>query len=481
MSRANDRLPPGAQKKEEQDEPTNDRCNRQADSPQQPSLSQHLYIAVPIILVMLAVVWFATCGDWRVSDPEVFGQFFDVQAASLLQGHWDVPHGGIGFEAFIHDGKFYGYFGFIPALARIPLNFILPTMRGCWSRSAVIAGCFVTLVYSYRILLAARRHLGLSPLLGRGARLAYCGFILTAGLGSTLIFLSSRCYIYHEAIIWGAVLALACYDHMLRYLTRPTGRGLLCCCLLCFCCFFTRASVGSGTVAAVMMLFLNLFASRTMFGRSRKREPLLRVSRWLRCWPTDSIPPWRHVLATAATVAAVLAVYVTVNQARFGTFFDGMPFKLYNQVALEPSGERLARTHGSAVSWANVRTDAAAYFSITSIRIFDRFPWVGCAVHARIFPESRFDIVEPFSSLTASMPALTLLCAAGIPWARKTPGGRGTVAEGPATHFQEWVRVQPSPSWERLPERLSYCSPRESARGTSTISSRSWCSPAPSD
>jgi hypothetical protein len=374
----------------------------------------HLYIGVPIGVVLLAFVWMVTCGTWEITVPESFGQFFDVQAESLLAGRWDVAPRGIAIEAFIHNGKFYGYFGFVPALARIALNAVAPSLWGCWSRISMTLGCCVSLIYAYLLLLETRRAVGLGPALKSAARWVYAGFLITAGLGSTLIFLASRAYIYHEAIIWGGALALGCYCHMMRYVRRPTTANLLITAGLCFGSFFSRASVGSGAVVAMLLLTVGLFAAWLLEHQPGKprwwKAPLRFVKRLARA----PVAPKGHVLAAGATVLAVVGVYIAVNQAKFGTWFDGMPFRYYNQVVFEPTQQRMQRTHGQAVSWANFRTDVNAYFSTRNIRFTRAFPFVANTPDAYFYPESRYATVEPYSSLSASMPALSLLALVGL-------------------------------------------------------------------
>ncbi len=74
----------------------------------------------------------------------------------------------------------------------------------------------------------------------------------------------------------------------------------------------------------------------------------------------------------------------------------------------------MQRTRGSAVSWANFRTDCNAYLSPKNIAFSRRFPFVTSKWSAYFYPETRYDLVERYSSVTASMPALSLLAAVGL-------------------------------------------------------------------
>src|SRR4051794_1328710 len=242
-----------------------------ATQPGRRSLRGQAHLLPAIILVLGAFVWMVTYGTWDLTRRETFGQFYDGQAHSLLDGRWDVDPLYIDFEAFVRDGKTYGYFGFVPALFRVPIEFLAPdfafSMTGRWSRLSETIACCVTLWYAWRILRRARTAfpelddpLSAPKDRGNGARDKDAGviFLVLAGLGSTLIFLASRSYIYHEAIIWGAAFALGCYYHLLQYLARPRLRKLIAACVLAFCAFFSRGSVGMGTVAALGLLAVDL-------------------------------------------------------------------------------------------------------------------------------------------------------------------------------------------------------------------------------
>ena len=92
-----------------------------------------------------AFAWVVTGGGFKFIFPEGFGAFYDFQAASLLQGRLDVAEEGIGNEAFIYAGKYYGYFGLTPALMRLPLV-IFDVAFGNLSRAFMLidyTGCLI--------------------------------------------------------------------------------------------------------------------------------------------------------------------------------------------------------------------------------------------------------------------------------------------------------------------------------------------------
>src|SRR5688500_10582025 len=112
------------------------------------ALRRHAYL-LPALLPALGVfVWMVTCGTGNLFDREPFAQCYDGQAKSLLAGRWDVEPHYIGQEAFVRDGRSYGYFGFVPALFRIPAALLLPGAEGRWSRLSQTVACAVSLWYA---------------------------------------------------------------------------------------------------------------------------------------------------------------------------------------------------------------------------------------------------------------------------------------------------------------------------------------------
>ena len=77
---------------------------------------RHAFVFPAIFIAMMLCFWFATAGNGKLLYPEYFCGFYDAQSRSLLHGRLDVPPKAIGFEAFDHAGKTYGYFGITPAL-----------------------------------------------------------------------------------------------------------------------------------------------------------------------------------------------------------------------------------------------------------------------------------------------------------------------------------------------------------------------------
>src|SRR5215207_2549636 len=114
-------------------------------------LRARIYFFISLGIIMLVYCWMITYGTWNILDQENFGTFYDAQAKSFLEGRLDIPLSAIRGEAFIRDGKYYGYFGFGPALLRLPFVLIFPHSEGIWTRSLMVVACILTIVYAYLI------------------------------------------------------------------------------------------------------------------------------------------------------------------------------------------------------------------------------------------------------------------------------------------------------------------------------------------
>ena len=401
------------------------------------SLRPHVYVLPAAALVVAAFVWMVTCGTGDLLGRESFGGFYDAQARSLLAGRWDVPRQAILDEAFLRDGKAYGYFGFAPALLHLPVVLLWPGSDGRWSRLSESAACCVSLWYAYQLLLHARTAFGLAPQVDRRSKILYSLFLINVGLGSSLIFMASEAYVFHEAIIWGAAFSLASYDYLARYCTTGRFRWLMCACMLGFLAFFSRGSVGTGALTALALTAVSI-AARSFHKKGpdflnvlhaeaeRRQEP--QIIRWTQrraapdpCSAPESGAAWGsfgtrrpawHAAIAAGAVALTLGVFVTINYAKFRTFFDAAPLRLYVQMQTNP--QRLNRVAGKQVSLSNVRSGARAYFSPGQIEFQKTFPWVFATRNARVYPEARYDLIEPYASLPASAPATCALAIAGV-------------------------------------------------------------------
>lgn len=346
-------------------------------------------------LATLLFTWMVTYGSFRLVAPEVFANFYDFQAASLLQGRLDVPREAISGEAFIHHGKVYGYFGLTPALLRLP--FVIHDVAfGELTRVSMMVGFAAALLACHLLL---RTAYGLA---GRGTPSAFATalFVGTAGLGSTLFFLGSRAYVYHEAILWGIAFALFGAWAALRHYTAPRGRwwiGSLICGVLS-----VHARPPTGLFA---LTFLGVVAL-VLLVRERR----------------TATAAWRHVLIGTACGLGIFS-FNAVSYLKFRTF-EGCPLR-YN---VQYDANRLARIDGKQFHLVNIPLAVECYLLRPNLRFEPGFPYlyIDGRVSALHHPEAKIDYHDKTLGFPFSMPALCWLAlAGGLIAVRRAAGLRG--------------------------------------------------------
>ena len=370
--------------------------SRPADSRLKICWRAHSYILPSFGLAIIVWCWFVTAGSWHFFQQEDFCGFYDAYARSIIHGHFDVPRSAIGAEAFTFQGKTYGYFGIGPALLRIPLILLFPEMDGLWSRVMILIAAAISLVCAYVLL---RMFRGDSPLTNT-ERLLHSIFIVSAAIGSSVVFLISRSYTYHEALMWSGAFALLFACAIGRYFARPRPGLLLLAGLFSFMSFHCRPTVGAGallamtTVAAILILRARIkpdFAQR-IFGFAKV------------------VRPFHHALLTVVTVFFTVGIYFGVNYAKFRTF-DGVPLRYYDFYHQFPI--RMRVTGGKQVHLQNIPTAVATYFGLHGFTFTRQFPWFHLEEEETVIGWPRNDLIEPFSTVPVSMPALTLLAVIG--------------------------------------------------------------------
>lgn len=368
-----------------------------AHQPSQKRWFSRWHIILTFCVSLLICGWFVTWADGKFLVHDGLASFYDAQALSIMTGHFDVPREAIGFEAYIVNGKAYGYFGIAPALLRIPLLIVFPQFDGLWSRLMMMVACTLALLCAYRILLQMR---GNSEKTTRFQRLLHSLFILCAALGSTNVFIIARSYIFHEAIIWGSTFALLFALTLLKYLQSPSRLLLAAAGAFAFMSFHSRATAGAGALLAMCLL------TAILLWRALRKSDAAESSLAFRAFAN----PLAHALIAAVAVTFTLTTYFCVNYAKFRTF-GSMPLQYYYLYVQTPS--RMQATGAKQIHPENLPTSLATYFGLRGLQFEQQFPWVGLARNATVIGSPSIDVVEPFSTFPVSMPALTLLALAG--------------------------------------------------------------------
>lgn len=351
------------------------------------------WIAVAISLVMLS--WLITEGDWNFFPKAGFLEnFYDGQAQSLLHGRIDVAPEAIGPEAFLRNGKAYGYYGPTPALIRIPLQLLFPGMHGRWNcLSMLLASVLMITMLS----LLMNRVEKLFPIPGRPylRHFLRAALILAVAIGSTNYYVSSERKMYQEAIIWSSSLAFAHAVFLFFYLMNPRPRWLVLSCLMAFLAIFSRLSSGAGPLFSLLLVDVAILLPSVRF----------------RSFWTDSNPPRRAAIIISFTLIASAVFCGGLNYWKFGQV--SIPISMNKQF----DQQRMERIKGKIVSLNNLPITLSSYLSPGNIIFTGNFPWafltMGDTSLLKRFPKASFDIFEPFASLPAAMPGIFLSAIAG--------------------------------------------------------------------
>ena len=357
------------------------------------------FVAIALICT-LVFSWIITGGTFRFFETESFEAFYDYQAVSLLHGRLDVPEPALITEAFIFEGKYYGYFGPTPALQRLPFA-LLGVRFGQWSRCCMVADYLACLAAAYALLIHAARLLSRAKTWP--SRFDVVVLIGGAGLGSTLFFTASRAYIYHEAILCGAAFALwssYCSLRWLAALERRWWLGALVCGVL---------SVHARPPAGLFALAVLGSAALVHLWRQRAAGP--------RAWS-------RPLAIGALSVLGVLS-FNALSYLKFKSF-EGAPLKYHIQY----NPDRLSVIEGRNFHTGNFRYDFDAYVWRPNFRFVRTFPYF--EIQGRSpgeYADTHIDVAEPTLALPYAMPALCLLSIIAIGLAIfRWPGSRLSLA-----------------------------------------------------
>jgi len=331
-----------------------------------------------ILLTALYAAWAAlllTNFDLHPFASEKLGRVFTDVARHLL--HWDftVDPDVITFEAFVHDGRTYTYFGILPAIARIPLVLLggedLQLARiSCLLALAIGVYCGIRIVQAAFTLADNRAHPFVLPIL------------IGMATSGPAVYLLAAASIYQEVIFWAAAFTAAFNAIVLRRHfagQKLQGRDFVCLSVLAGLCLLTRSNCGVALYAA---LFLLMLAD-------------------LRASPTPLISGTR-VVAGAVTIGFV-AMQLTVNWQRWGSPLAFLPWQYYDQFINHPDFMARLIRHGT---FAAIRVPFAFAYYVTGLKPE--------AVAPAFFEDYYGAIEGPRSITTLCAPLIWLFAAYGL-------------------------------------------------------------------
>jgi hypothetical protein len=359
--------------------------------------------------------WMVFAGSTDLLQAEPLGAIYDAQARSLLHGHWEVPKDVLSFERFNVDGRYHTYFGPWPAVLRMPVIALTDAYDGRLSRVSMLVAFIVLVAFAARLAWQARVILrGRGPV-GWRTLLAAAGFVFVVGCGSTALFLGSRAFVYHEAILWAVAWSVAGYSFLVAYLVDGRRRDLVGTCVTATLALLSRPSVGLGPALALgALLAVRILEHVAIWWRARSQRPSSGPLWVTRALGVNEARARGSVWTAAAAVVVPIALYAYVNSVKFGSLF-GVPIDKQDVLLRRPERRAsLAATGNTLFGIDYAPTNLLQYFRPDAIGFRRTFPWVTFADAPHVFGNVIFDNIEPSASLTVTSILLVALAVLGV-------------------------------------------------------------------
>ncbi len=317
----------------------------------------------------------------RMTADGVNADFFDIQARALFHGNLDVPAGSLGIEAFVVDGRHYMYFGPFLALLRMPVLLVTDRLDGRLTALSMLVGWFVLAAALIVLVRRVRWRLRGDAPVGRFEVVGLAAVVATVTGGSTVVYLASQPWVYHEVYIWSTALTVATVASLVAAWDDPSWRRILLTTALALATMLTRITAGWAMALALVVTGAWILISR------RQRRVDRRRAGW----------------GLVAGGTAVVLIGSLVNWAKFRHPYL---FPIADQVWTKHSAHRrfvIATNGGGLEGLQFVRTTLAAYFRPDGVRFTSVFPFISPPADP---PAPVGNVLLDGSWRTGSVPAL---------------------------------------------------------------------------
>lgn len=321
--------------------------------------------------------------------------FYDLQAIAFLHGHVQLPRDVLSVEAFTVHGRSSMYYGPFLAIVRMPLMVVAPSLAGRTTEVSMLLAVIALSFVALSLLRRAMAEFGAPA--GTLARVAPGSFAVAVVAGSTVLYLAGFPSVYAETELWGVVLCLATFRLAIAVLDRPTVGSALLLGASAGATYSTRAALGLGAIAvAIAVAGISLRSSRRASSGST-------VARW-------SIPT-----ATVGLTTVGVAVSAAVNAARFGTLFS-VPVRAQAIATdgLSAMEMRFVAHHSSFTDPLVLPSTLVRYLRPDGVDLSSLVPFVNFPSSIGVLQPSRFEGLNPASTVPASMPFLLLAAFLGL-------------------------------------------------------------------
>jgi hypothetical protein len=282
-----------------------------------PPVSLNLYFIGLIAVVSVYYLFLLSNGTLQMLAPELLDKVFDNMLVHLLHGEFTVDREAIDYEAVTQDGKTYSYFAVFPAILRLLAMPFVDIAQADLARLSCLMAVVIFVVLQLRTLLIV--HYSLPA--GSRIRSLFNVMVAATVLSGPQLYILGSAWVYHEPILWAAVLAAVFNLVVIR--TALSGDGfrtsdLALLAALAGLAINTRAPIGVALYLGTVLLIAWAAWSRLAPERTEWRWPasgrvLLRAASALARDPRISLPVL--VLGLLAVAAGI------VNFGRWGNPF----------------------------------------------------------------------------------------------------------------------------------------------------------------
>lgn len=266
------------------------------------------------------------------------------------------------------------------ALVRLPTAMFGTWADGRLTRLSMVAGFYLLCAVVFRFVVRVRQVMNID--VAETARWRP-GLLIAVVATSPVLALGGDSSVYYETELWAFVFLLLTFTTLLAFIVSPTQRHAVVAIIAVFVTVHTRASIGFGALAALVLTGVFLWT------KNRK---------------------WTYVSFSAA--AAIFATHIAVNYAKFGTWLN-LPGDKQVLTLLDPNrAQWFAEHNNSFFSLSFLPTTLFHYLRPDVFALERLVPFVRFGTKAREFGVD-LESYTPSSSLTASATALLILAVVG--------------------------------------------------------------------
>jgi hypothetical protein len=379
------------------------------ERPEGPSLRRQFLIASTLgsLLGLGLFAAMVSRGFASFTTTSFGSNFYDVQARSLLAGHYWVPQAIPSIEGIRSHGHTYIYFGPFLSYLRMPLLWAFPGVTGHTSQLSMLLGATVlviatsVLIWLVRVLARGREPMVLGEQIGLGL------FLAGICAGSVIFYLAGSPTVYFETELWGASLAVVAIAFFIRYVTKASVGAAVGLIVATLCDALTRQSVAIGPMVLVGFAVLVTVVRLAVVPVRRRRTTHVAAPPG-GAWPDQ----FARLVLLILGVCVVVGLPAWINVIKFHAPFS-VPWTHQEIALIKPSVRHFFHHHG-AVDFSNLSSTLSAYLRPIGLAVSGLAPYFGVTTAVSVSGASHFLGVAPTASIPSTMPWLSVLSLIGL-------------------------------------------------------------------